>query len=241
MSNVWTLKRYIPWIGSILLHVLFFILMIAAFAPRHYQLPGALAGKQVIEVSSLSQKTIDQRLQRIKTVKAKRQAAIKRAVRLRQVKARQRAKQRALLIAKKKATLKKKYAQQQQALAAKLRQQQLQQERTMMAALQEKTAEKQAIINKYIPQILMAIRYQWYVPAGADRNNSCQFLIDLAPGGIVLSVKLLKSSGNAALDHSAQQAVWQASPLPVPQNTAIFKQLRQIRLTMRPEKVTQVS
>ncbi len=92
-------------------------------------------------------------------------------------------------------------------------------------------------INRYTAQITQAIGEHWIIPVGADPSLSCRLDITLAEGGEVLSVNLVRSSGNPALDRSAVTAVLQASPLPVPTG-ADFSLFRHIRLTVRPESVT---
>jgi colicin import membrane protein len=51
----------------------------------------------------------------------------------------------------------------------------------------------------------------------------------------VLNIKLLRSSGDAALDYSARTAVLKSAPLPVPSDPQLFEQFRELRLTVRPE------
>jgi colicin import membrane protein len=46
--------------------------------------------------------------------------------------------------------------------------------------------------------------------------------VNLDPFGQVLSVRVVRSSGNAQFDRSAEAAVQKASPLPVPQDVMIF-------------------
>ena len=95
--------------------------------------------------------------------------------------------------------------------------------------------QQQGIINRYVPQILAAISQRWLLPAGTDPHLQCVFQVQLAPGGVVMNVHLVSSSGNLSLDRAAKQAIWSASPLPVPKNPALFDKLRTLRLTMRPE------
>ena len=94
----------------------------------------------------------------------------------------------------------------------------------------------QSEVAKYKALIVQAIAQNWLVPPKLSHNISCQLLIDVAPGGTVLSVKLLKSSGDSRLDRSAQAAVWQASPLPVPSVTEVFDNFRELRLTVYPKQ-----
>lgn len=110
-------------------------------------------------------------------------------------------------------------------------------------AAEQKNIEKaqvlqtQGILDKYKAQIIQAIQQVWIVPNSSNKKASCVLLIDLAPGGVVLSVKILHSSGNAVLDRSARVAVFKASPLPVPKDPALFDKFRELRLTVRPEEI----
>jgi colicin import membrane protein len=59
----------------------------------------------------------------------------------------------------------------------------------------------------------------------------------LAPGGVVLDVQVTRSSGDVSLDRSARDAVFKASPLPVPENASEFNQFRQFVLKVKPENI----
>lgn len=93
----------------------------------------------------------------------------------------------------------------------------------------------QGEVDKYKALILQAISSQWIIPEGVDSKSVCRLLINVAPGGVVLNVQLVSSSGNLALDRSAQAAVLKASPLPVPEDVSLFDRVRTINLTVRPE------
>ena len=75
----------------------------------------------------------------------------------------------------------------------------------------------------------------WILPEHVDRQLFSQFRIQLAPNGQVLSVGLIRSSGDPVLDRSAQAAIYKASPLPVPTDSEMFNLFRDISLTVRPE------
>lgn len=129
-------------------------------------------------------------------------------------------------------------AAQQQQLQQQLMQRQIQQEQQQLAKAH--TAQMQGILDQYKAQIIQSIQQQWIVPTSAHKKSSCVLLIELAPGGVVLNVKTLRSSGDAVLDRSARVAVFKASPLPVPQDPAVFNKFRELRLTVRPEHVQQL-
>lgn len=124
---------------------------------------------------------------------------------------------------------------QEQQLQQKLMQQQLSSEQNQLA--KAKAVQQRGLIDRYKAGILRAIGQQWVVPGGASKDLSSVYLIQLAPGGVVIAVKLLRSSGNTALDRSAKVAILKASPLPVPKDPALFDNFRELRLTVSPKTV----
>ena len=90
-------------------------------------------------------------------------------------------------------------------------------------------------VDKYKALVLNTISQHWIVPENVNKKLSTQLTIRVAPGGTVLSVHVLKTSGNAVLDRSVINAVWKASPLPVPQDPVVFAQFREFHLTVKPE------
>ncbi len=130
-----------------------------------------------------------------------------------------------------------KLAKEKQQAMAKALNDQLQDEQQQLAS-DDNTRAMQGELDKYKSAILSSIGHHWLVPPGSNKEVSCQLLIHLAPGGVVLDVVTVKSSGDEALDHSAQTAVMKASPLPVPSEPTKFNHFRELRLTVRPEQVT---
>jgi colicin import membrane protein len=111
------------------------------------------------------------------------------------------------------------------------------QKQLLVAAERAAGAKVQGIVDKYKALILQSISQRWLVPTGIDKNLSAELLIRLAPGGTVLDVQVIKSSGVLALDKSARDAVFKASPLPVPEDVAAFDQFRQFVLKVKPNDV----
>ncbi len=127
-------------------------------------------------------------------------------------------------------------AAEQKKLQQQLMQQQMNSEQKNISAVV--TQAQQGAIDKYKAEILAAIQSNWHI----DQINSqlkCVYSVDLAPDGSVLSLKLIQSSGDAALDQSAQQAITLASPLPVPHDPALFNHFRQLVLTLSPQGILQ--
>ena len=118
----------------------------------------------------------------------------------------------------------------------KVLQEQAQAEQKELASEQASaaSAEAQGEVDKYKAMVIQAISSQWIVPNEVDKSAICQLLINVAPGGGVLSVQLLSSSGSIALDRTAQAAVLKASPLPVPQDLGEF---RTMKLKFNPQGV----
>lgn len=113
------------------------------------------------------------------------------------------------------------------------------------ASTEDKPSEKkneidskiQGELEKYQGLITQAIGRQWIVPDNVNQELSTKLLIKLAPGGMVIDVKLVTSSGDAALDRSAIAAVHKASPLPVPEDADIFDKFREFNLTVQPKDI----
>jgi colicin import membrane protein len=129
-------------------------------------------------------------------------------------------------------------AKQKQLQAAKLAAQQMLQQEVSATDDAQQAAANQGEIDKYKALILQAISAQWIVPPGAQDNEVTKLTVRLAPGGMVVSVTITQSSGDAALDRSARVAVLKASPLPVPTDAALFDSFRTINLTVKPQGIS---
>lgn len=92
-------------------------------------------------------------------------------------------------------------------------------------------------IDKYKQMIIKAVSRKWVILETEDKDLTCQLLVHLGPGGIVLSVDTVKESGDLNLDRSARNAIMKASPLPVPEKAELFDNFRALRLTFRPQGV----
>tara|TARA_R110000868_G_scaffold8205_7_gene42754 strand:- start:66507 stop:67304 length:798 start_codon:yes stop_codon:yes gene_type:complete len=246
---------------ALVLHLGVLSLLIFTFLPKSNNSYRVNDDTKIIKAHSVSEQQVNKEIQNIKAagrrerqhkLAVKRKAdALKRAKALaakRKVEAVQKAK---LLALKRKAEkalavkqqAQKKMAKQQQILEqAKAKQKQLEQQLWQQQLAQEqkqlqaaRAKQLKGIIDKYKGLIIQAIAQKWIVPDNVSKNLSTQLLIQLAPGGTVINVKLLKSSGNGALDRSAITAVYRASPLPVPNDSAAFSAFRELQLIVRPE------
>ncbi len=120
-------------------------------------------------------------------------------------------------------------------LAERSLQQQMQQEQKRIAGA--RAQQTQGIVDKYKALILQAISQNWLVPSNVNKKLFAELLIRVAPGGVVLDVQVIKSSGDEGLDRSARTAVLKASPLPVPSDADAFEPFRQFVLKVKPENV----
>jgi len=90
--------------------------------------------------------------------------------------------------------------------------------------------------SNHISQITALIQSVWRFPPSAKHDEEVTLRIYLVPTGEVTEVVLLESSGNPALDRSAEQAVWKVATFPVPEDSVIFeKKFRQFVLKLKPE------
>lgn len=127
-----------------------------------------------------------------------------------------------------------------QAEQQRLMQQQLAQEEKQLSAAASSLANDQKLqseLDKYKALIVQTISQNWLVPDNVDKHISCELLISVGPGGSVLNVQIVRSSGNTQLDQSASEAVFKSSPLPVPNDPELFDKFRTLRLTVKPQSV----
>ena len=74
----------------------------------------------------------------------------------------------------------------------------------------------------------------WNEP-GDFSGLSVEFLVKVNREGNVLSVKMTRSSGNARLDESAENAIFKASPLPFPKEARFYEYLKEFNFVFKPE------
>lgn len=105
------------------------------------------------------------------------------------------------------------------------------------AAANNKAREQAALIAQYQLAINRKIKGQWRRPPSASGRLETVMRITLLPGGEVASVVVISSSGNAAFDASALEAVGRADPLPVPSEPVLFReQFKVLLLKFKPEE-----
>ncbi len=107
-------------------------------------------------------------------------------------------------------------------------------EQQAMAEQQRVRAEQASAIGKvvdeYIGKIKARIKRNIVMPPDVPDNAKAEFAVTLLPGGSVLSVKLVKTSGFAAYDSAVERAILKADPLPLPPDGALFSRFRELHL-----------
>lgn len=105
------------------------------------------------------------------------------------------------------------------------------------AAADARARQMAAQIGEFTRAIDRKIKSVWRLPANVPAGLTTEMRITLLPGGEVASVVVIRSSGNPALDASAQEAVRRASPLPVPSDPALFReQFKVLTLKLKSEE-----
>ena len=101
-------------------------------------------------------------------------------------------------------------------------------------ALAEAAAARQRQLQQYILGIRKKVTAKLVLPPAMAGNPEAVYSVTLLPGGEVLDVKLVKSSGVPAYDAAVERAIHAADPLPVPSDPDMFQQLRQANYKFRP-------
>ena len=78
-------------------------------------------------------------------------------------------------------------------------------------------------MNEYVAQITAKIERNWIRPPTARPGISCELSVRQAPGGIVLSVRIVSCIDDKAVRESIETAVNKSSPLPTPSNARLFQ------------------
>jgi colicin import membrane protein len=99
-------------------------------------------------------------------------------------------------------------------------------------AAREQAAARASALGQYIGQIQRKVKQGWILPQDLQGNPEAVFNVVQLPTGEIISVRLAKSSGNAAYDAAVERAILKASPLPLPASRDLFD--RELKLTFRP-------
>jgi len=96
-------------------------------------------------------------------------------------------------------------------------------------------SDRQATIS-LTAAIQQKVNNRWIKPLSARNGLQCSVRVKLLPSGDVMEATVLKGSGDAIFDRSAENAVLKASPLPVPKDRALFtRKFRTFTFVFKPE------
>jgi colicin import membrane protein len=111
---------------------------------------------------------------------------------------------------------------------------QQQQERAVREQIaRDQAALQQRALLSWTDKIRAKIRGNIILPRDIPGNPEAIFLVTLLPTGEVLTVRKTKSSGHAAYDDAVERAIMKSSPLPQPDDRAVFR--RDLELKFRPQ------
>ncbi len=119
----------------------------------------------------------------------------------------------------------------------KLQQETLADDKTLgdQRALSAKAAVNAGVIDVFKSKIQAKIRGNVNKNLCGDSNPELKFEIGLLPTGELSGdPKLVKSSGSSACDEAVERAIMASQPLPLPPDTSLFSQFRNLKLTFKP-------
>jgi colicin import membrane protein len=96
---------------------------------------------------------------------------------------------------------------------------------------------RQKEFNRFVDAIRAKIRGRANVPDTVTGKPNVQVHIRILPGGDVLDIQVVRSSGNRAYDNAIERAIRSAQPLPVPPaDSELFPQFRDLILNIEHER-----
>lgn len=98
----------------------------------------------------------------------------------------------------------------------------------------EKAAEAQRIMAEYKAKIQAKVKRYVVLPPDVPKNARVEFFVTLLPDGSVMSVRLAKSTGHAAYATAVERAIFKAQPLPLPPDSELFGEFRELNLGFEP-------
>ena len=111
-------------------------------------------------------------------------------------------------------------------------------ERKAAQARAEQAARAQSELARYEGLIRQKVERNWVRPAGWSKGLECVVRVRLAPTGEVIQATVIRPSGSPPFDRSVENAVYKASPLPLPEDKGLFDHFRELELRFRPEGLT---
>ena len=118
----------------------------------------------------------------------------------------------------------------------------LSEEEQMLTEEQKNISLKKQRIVKFILLQRNKVSKNWLSQERyIGKNLETKLEISLSSAGDVISVNIIKSSGDPALDLSAKNAILKSSPLPVPNDKEIFEEFKKYRFTFKPDELKMIN
>ena len=97
-------------------------------------------------------------------------------------------------------------------------------------------AEAGSALTALVSQIVNKVRANWTEPPRTNAGLKVVISVKVKLTGEVETVKLVKSSGDAVFDRSAENAVYRASPLPFPKEPRYFNYIKNFNFVFSPQR-----
>lgn len=133
---------------------------------------------------------------------------------------------------------KERRAAEERAKAEALRKEQERRQAELVAAMEAEEALAQAAssgeLARYLALIQQKVERNWVRPPSAQPGLECEVAVQQLPNGDVVDARTVRCNGDAAVQRSVENAVRRSSPLPLPENRALFE--RNLRFIFKPEQ-----
>jgi colicin import membrane protein len=119
--------------------------------------------------------------------------------------------------------------------AEREKERQLQEQREVEEARQRDQTQAYSAIGALVGRIGAKVRENWNKPLGSMTGLETVISVKVERTGEVVSVKVVKSSGNDYFDQSAENAVYKASPLPFPDEPRYYEFIKEFNFKFVPD------
>ncbi|TDJ43303.1 MAG: cell envelope integrity protein TolA [Gammaproteobacteria bacterium] len=95
-------------------------------------------------------------------------------------------------------------------------------------------ARESGELSRYLALIQQKVERNWVPPASVQEGLECEVAVQQLPNGDVVDARTISCNGDAAVQRSVENAVRRSSPLPLPDNRALFE--RNLRFIFKPQQ-----
>ena len=103
-------------------------------------------------------------------------------------------------------------------------------------AVKRDQTQAYSAIGALVGRIGAKVRENWNKPPGTMTGLETVISVKVERTGEVVSVKVVKSSGNDYFDQSAENAVYKASPLPFPDEPRYYEFIKEFNFKFVPDR-----